>query len=245
MSRKESNPTAEALREIEASGDRFADWASHHAALILGIIAGVLVLAAGIGLYTQFSASARDAASDALAAATSEYRQAMGADPVGGPIAEPANPEVARRTRTEYAARFEAIGKEHSGTTAGAIALLESGSLYAQLGESDEAAARFVAARDDSRGTAIEALASMRLASLAEERGDLGAAAKAFETASRVSAYPLRGAALAEAARCWALEGDSDSALTAYQRLEGEFPDQLLAPHISAMLDELRLRSSL
>ena len=125
MARKKSNPTAESLREIEASGDRLTEWASHNAALILGSIAAILVLAAGAGLWMQHGANARDRAADALAQAASDYRRAMGADPGGGPIAEPANAELAERARSEFAVRFEAVGREHAGTASGAIAMLE------------------------------------------------------------------------------------------------------------------------
>ena len=44
MARKKNpNPTAETLREIEASGDYVVEWASEHAALILGVLASILV----------------------------------------------------------------------------------------------------------------------------------------------------------------------------------------------------------
>ena len=103
--KKDKNPTAETLRDLEESGDRIAEWASEHAALILGVIAAILVVAAGAGLYSQARANSRDAAADDLAIATSQYRRAMGADPIGGEIPEPANPELAERTRSESVER--------------------------------------------------------------------------------------------------------------------------------------------
>ena len=75
------SPTAETLRDIEESGDRIAEWASENAALILSVIAAILVLAGGVGLYVQGQESSRDDAADALAIATSQYRQAMGKQP--------------------------------------------------------------------------------------------------------------------------------------------------------------------
>ncbi|MAG29493.1 MAG: hypothetical protein CL908_01210 [Deltaproteobacteria bacterium] len=242
MAKKAPNTAADALAEIEATGDRVADWAASNAALILGVIAGLLVLAAAGGFYIQHASDSRDAAADALAIATSQYRQAMGADPTtGGPVVEPANAELAERTRTEYAERFASLGQAHAGTAAGALAWLEAGRLQAELGRLEEAAASFISARGAAGESAVGALASLRIAALAENRGDDQAAAEAFERAATVEAYPLRAAALGEAARCWVAAAQPERALAAYQRLEAEYPDELVAPHIASLIGELRL----
>ena len=242
MARKKSNPTADSLRDLEATGERLAEWLSNNAALILGSIAGILVLAAGLGLWSQHSANTRELAADALALATSDYRRAMGADPGGGPIPEPANAELAERNRSDFAVRFETIGREHTGTASGSIAMLEAGGLRLQLGDFEAATASFEAARESAGDSAISALAAIRLAGLSESRGDMAAAAQAYEEASEVEAYPLRAEALAAAARCWVAAKQMDRALAAYQRLESEFPDQRPAPQIESLLAELRLR---
>lgn len=237
------NPTAETLAELEATGDRLTEWASEHAAVILGVIAAILVLAAAVGFYVQHGSDARDQAANALAIASSQYRQAMGADPAGGPIPEPANPELGQRTRSEFADRFAALGREHANTSAGAIAWLKAGALQVELDRDDDARASFEAARRAAGKTAASAIASTRLAALAERQGDPVAAAEAFESAAAVTAYPLRAAALADAARCWADAGETQRALEAYQRLESEFPDELAPPHVAARIAELRLQS--
>jgi len=53
VAKKKSDPAGDALRELEQTGDRVADWASQNAALILGVIAAILVIAAGAGLYVR------------------------------------------------------------------------------------------------------------------------------------------------------------------------------------------------
>lgn len=240
MTRKETNTAAQTLAELEASGDRLAEWSSEHAATILAVIAAVLVAAAAVGFYFQHRSESRKEAANALALATSEYRQAMGADPMGGTIPEPANPEVARATRTEYSERFAALAAAHPKTTSGALAWLEAGQLAAELGDRDEAKARFEKARDAAAGTAIGALAWIRLAELAEDASDLAAAASAYESAAGIAAYPLRANALADAARCWIGAGETAKGLAVYQRLESEFPDQSASPPIEALVEELR-----
>jgi tetratricopeptide (TPR) repeat protein len=240
VARKKSDPAGDALRELENTGDRVADWASQNAALILGAIAAILVVAAGTGLYIQHGSTARDEAANALAKATSQYRLAMGADPNGGPIAEPANPELAERTRTQFVDRFTAVAREYEGTAAGVVAWLEVGKLQAELGFPDEAFASFTAARDAAGELALAALASTRLAALAEDRGDPAAAAEAYEAAAGVAAYPMRAEALTSAARCWVEADDVDRALAAYQRVEAEYPDEPVAPPVEALIAELR-----
>jgi tetratricopeptide (TPR) repeat protein len=241
VAKKKSDPAGDALRELEHTGDRVADWAAENAALILGAIAAILVIAAGAGLYVQHGSDARDKAADALALATSQYRMAMGADPTGGPIAEPANPELAERTRTKFVERFTKVAHEYDGTAAGVVAWLEAGNLQAELGRPDEAIASFTAARDAAGDLALSALASTRLAALAEDRGDPAAAAEAYESAAGVAAYPMRAEALTAAARCWVEAGQADRALSAYQRVEAEYPNEPIAPPIEALIAELRL----
>lgn len=236
------NPAAETLRELEESGDRVAEWASENATTILATIAGILLLAGGIGLYVQAGEEARDEAANDLALATTQYRTAMGADPVAGPIPEPANPELAESTRSEFVGRFAEVARAHPGTTAGAVAWLEAGQLQTELGKLEAAAESFARARDGAADSAIAAIAQTRLANLAEGRGDPATAAAAYEDAAAIEAYPLRAAALADAARCWAQAGNADRALDTFRRLETEYPDEPVAPPVAALVAELRAR---
>jgi len=90
------------------------------------------------------------------------------ADPLGGPIPETANPELAERTRSEYVERFVRVAEAHPGTAAGAVAWLEAGGLQIELGRLDEAVRSFESARDAAGDSAIAALAWTRIAGLAE-----------------------------------------------------------------------------
>lgn len=243
MTSKETNTAAETLAELEAKSDRVAEWASANAARILAVLAAVLVAAAAIGFYFQHRSSSQQAAATELAKTTGDYRSAMGADPLGGPIPEPANAEVAASTRAQYSERFAALAAAHPGTTAGAIAWLEGAQIALDLGQKDEAKARFERARDTLPGSSIAALASIRLAALAENGGDFAAAATAYESAAGIQAYALRARALADAARCWIQAGEREKGLAAFQRLESEFPDEAVAAPIEALVEELRARS--
>lgn len=242
MSRKETNTAAETLAELEATGDRLAEWSARNATVILAAIAALLVAAAAVGFYVQHRSSNKQEAANALALATSEYRQAMGADPLGGPIPEPANPAVAESTRKQFRERFVAVATEHPKAISGALAWLEAGRLSLDLGQREEAKSQFERARDAATGTAVAALAWIRIAELAESSGDLAGAAQAYEAAAGISAYPLRAGALGDAARCWIGAGENEKGLAAYQRLESEFPDHAVAPAIEALIAEVRAR---
>jgi len=243
VTRKDTNSAAQTLAELEATGDRLAEWSSQHAAAILAVIAAVLVIAAGVGFYLQHKSEDRQAANDALALASSEYRQAMGAEPFGGLIPEPANPEVARTTRERFVERFVAVASEHPETTAGALAWLEAGQLSFELGRLDDAKAQFENAREGAGRSAVSALAWNRLAGLAEDAGDLAGAAAAYESAAAVPSYPLRANALGDAARCWIGAGENAKGLAAFQRLESEFPDQAASPPVEALVQSIRAKS--
>jgi predicted negative regulator of RcsB-dependent stress response len=243
VTRKQTNPAAQTLAELEAQSDRLAAWSSEHAARILSVIAAVLVAAAAVGFYLQHRSDQQQAAANALALATSEYRQAMGADPLGGEIPEPANPSVATQTRTEFSERFTEVATTYPKTTSGALAWLEAGQLSLDLGQREEAKTRFERARDAAGSSTIAALAWIRLAELAEEAGSWSDAAQAYESAAGIAAYPLRGNALGDAARCWVAAGDATKALAAFQRLESEFPDRAVPAAIESLLEETRARS--
>jgi len=221
-----------------------ARWAAEHAAVVLGTIAAVLVFAAIFGFWIQHRSSAREEAADALARASSEYRQAMGAELGAAMIPEPANPELAVAAREAAVVRFEAVATEHAGTSSAALARLEAGSRQLELGRVDDATTSFEAARDAEPGGAIGALAWSRLAGLAEARGDWAAAAEAHESAAAIESYPGRAESLASAARCWATLEDADRALAAFQRLEVEFPNALAPPDVEALVVELGARTA-
>lgn len=244
MAKKETmSSAAKTLAELEVRGDRLTEWSNEHRTKILVSIVVVLAVAAIGGFYLQHRAGVSTEAANALALATSEYRQAMGADPMGGEIPEPANPAVALEARKKFAERFAAVATEHAGTTSGALAWLEAGQRSLELGERDEARARFEKARDGASDSAIAALAWVRLAELAEDAKDFAGAAAAYEAAAAIPSYPLRAAALAEAARCFVGAGEKDKGLATFQRLESEFPDETIAPPIQAMFQELRASS--
>jgi len=105
MARKQA-ATIEALDEIQGAADHLAEWIREHLMLVVGVVAGLLVLAGGISFYmTSRTGHEQDAAS-ALALAREEYLEAMGAGPGAFEVPELANPEAGARIRGEYAEKL-------------------------------------------------------------------------------------------------------------------------------------------
>lgn len=233
------------LEELESVGERLAQWVGANPAVVLGVAGAILLGAASFGGYRAFSHAQADKASTALAKLHGEFVLAMGGKATEIEIPEPANPETAKATRTEYADKYVALAKEWSGTPTAALSLLEAGELFAKLGNPDRALEVFRQASEQaSVDSPIRAVIASRTGHLQEEKGDFEAAARSYETAAAVPGFPLHTDTLAQAARCWAEAGKPEQALAIYQRLKSDSPDLKLAPYVEARLQEIEARSS-
>lgn len=244
MAQRHKDQPADTLEELESIGERLAQWVGANPVIVLGIAGAILLAAAGYGGYRAWSHSQANSGSAALATLHADFVEAMGGKPTDVEVPEPANPETAKTVRTEYADKYLALATEWSGSPTGALALLEAGQLFAQLGNTDRALEVFQqAAADAPSGSPIRGVVDSRVGHLLESKGDFEAAAKAHEAAAAIPGFPLRVEALAAAARCWAEAGKPDQALAIYQRLKSESPDLQLAPHVEARLSEIEARS--
>jgi tetratricopeptide (TPR) repeat protein len=237
--RQTEDSAARTLEEIERESDRLAEWIDTNQMLLLGIVGGVLVVAAIVGFSMSGREAAREAAALELADLQVDYRVAMGAAPAAFEIAEPANPETAVAVRTEYLSRFEALAQENAGTTVGAMAALDQSRIQEALGDSEGALVTIEAALDElGRGKPAHSLLEARRAALFEEAGLWGDAAGAWESAASESG-PLTGEWLANAARCWAEAGERDKALAAWKRFESLAIQTRVPPYVRARIEEL------
>jgi hypothetical protein len=233
MARKSHHPAAaETLEEIQSAADQLAEWIRTHLWLVVGSIAALLVVAAGIQFATTQSARREEAASAALARVRADYLAAMGA-PLGSlEVPELANPQAAASIRSEYVERYGELAAAHRGTVSGALALVAAGDLLKEGGDTAgaiemwEELLRDSGASDGVRGIALE-----RVASAHEDAGSWLEAGARHEQAAALSGYPLRYWALADAARCFAAAGDDARALALYDRLEAEAPELRLPDH--------------
>jgi predicted negative regulator of RcsB-dependent stress response len=234
---QESNQAEETLHQIEEGFDKLAHWTSENRVVLAIVVGVVLLAAAGADLYRSHRESAGDEASAALAQVRSDYLAAMGAEPGAMTFVEPANPEVARSTRERFVKEFESVGHEHAGTTAGALALLEAGSIHQELGAPHLAEEDWQAGLESTpEGSSLRALILQRLARAKEDAGDWAAAAETHERAARIQDYPDHWTALADAARCYLDADDVDKALALFGELEaGEALDRVPAPTVARL----------
>jgi tetratricopeptide (TPR) repeat protein len=233
---------ADPIDGLNAQVDHLAGWVAHHRHVALGAAAVVLLAAAGWGVWETLATRRELRASAALSRAQAEFRQAMGATPGALEVTEPANPELATRARRDSAASLLAVGEENPRTRAGVVARLLAGNRLWELGESQPALDAWEAARRAApSGSPLRALVLLRLAEAHEAQGRFAEAAAAFEEAAGIEDYPLRYAALGEAARCFAEAGDAARAVALFDRIEAEAPETILAEHLRARLRELRI----
>lgn len=241
MSQQRRETHHDTLEQLESLGDRLVHGVAAQPWLVIGVAGGILLLAAGIGGLRAWRNAERNEASAALARIHHDYVLAMGGQ--AGDLAppEPANPETARGVRNDFVQRFLDLASQHAGTSTAALARLEASDIYRALGAPDQALETLeTGARELAPDSPVRAVVLTRIAGLREADGDFAAAARAYQDAADIEGYPLRHAALADAARCWAEAGDSAAALAAYDRLRAEAPNAALAPHVEARLQELR-----
>jgi tetratricopeptide (TPR) repeat protein len=234
------------LEQLQTASDRLAVWLDRNAFAVLGGALALLLLA-GLAIFlVSRGESAEESASSALSKVRDDYRAAMGASPEDATIPEPANPETARRVRTEYRARFAEVAERHPGTAAAALALLETGEREHELGE-PEAALRIWTEGEAAlpRDHPVRAFFLRRIGAARESQSAWAEAAQAYEAAAGIEAYPLRYSALADAARCYAEAGDAERAIAAFERIEREAPDVRTPPYVAARIRELRARRDL
>lgn len=239
MARKEG-VAGETLHEIEGAADKMGDWIQSNLGVVVGGIVALLV-AVGLASYlARTGEQAEQAASVAFAEAQSEYLSAMGAAPGALAVPELANPETAKRVRSEYRARFDEVAAEHAGTVGGVLARLESAELANASGAPEEALAAY--ARILEEGTPngrLRGIVLQRSAQALEAADRFADAAEHHLEAGELSEYPLRHWALADAARCFQTAGDAERALLLYKRLDTDAPEIRLSELQRAMRQEL------
>ena len=243
MARRRSEASTDALEELESLSQRLAFWLESNWKLVVGVAAVLLLAAAIAGAFTTWRRHQVEAASAAVADLRREFVVAMGGEPGDVEVPEPANPERAERVRSEFVTRFVETARQYPGSAASAVALLEAGEIYIDLGAPHEALALWEeGALGLPRDSALRAMLLDRSGPLLESEGRFADAADAYEQAAAIEVYPMRYPALAEAARC-RLEADQpDAALAIYQRFEREAPQFAIPDYIEGPLRELALR---
>lgn len=239
MATRRGAPNNELVEEIDSIFDRGAAWVGSHPQYVLIAFGALLALAAGIGFAREQRAGSTARAEAATAGVYDAYLLAMGAQRGDREAPEPANPELARRTRAEYAAKLLEAAAEYPGTPAATnTRLLAAGLLEQSENAAGAEAARKLAAEDAPQGTPVAAIAWSRWAVVLENKGDLPAAAEAFEKAAEIES-PGQVLALGDAARCYAQLGEDAKALALFERAE-KLGAEVLPLHVRQRLLELR-----
>ncbi len=232
-------PPAELVQELDSVFERGAAWVGAHPQIVLVVIGALLAAAAAIGGLGSLRTSRAKAAEAEISGVYDAYLAAMGASPGAREVPEPANVEIGRKTRAEFSAKLLAAAKNHDESAAAVAGRLQAAELLENVGDADGAfKARELAAKHGPSGSGATAIALARYAVALEAKGNLTEAAQALEESGEIDS-PARALALADAARCYALAGDSKRALELYARAEEIGVDEVPI-HVRQRLIELR-----
>jgi hypothetical protein len=241
--RNNSHAPGELVQELDSIFDRGAHWVSERPFIALAAIGAVLLGAAIAGGLISLRERAMHAAEAEISGVYDAYLAAMGAPPGAREVPEPANPEIGRKTREEFAAKLLAAAGNHDDSAAAALARLQAADLLEQNGQADAAfSARELAANSAPSGSGVAAIALSRYAVALETKGNLEGAAAAFEDAGGIRS-PGRVLALADAARCHALAGNTTRALELFAQAE-KLGAEEIPQHVRQRLAELRASTS-
>ncbi|HVN40294.1 MAG TPA: hypothetical protein VMW19_19195 [Myxococcota bacterium] len=223
---KHPTGAAETLDDLQSAADRLGMFLQSNLRVVVLAVVLLLVLAGAASLVVSSRRRAETDASIALADARADYLQAMGAPPGSLQVPKLANPEAAKKIRSEYENRYAKIADERTGTVSGALARLEAAELQLEDGETDAAleTLRKANAQAPSRPS-LQGVILQREAQVLEQANRFAEAAALHEQAAGLAGYPLRDYALADAARCRAIAGETDKARELYARLDKQAPD--------------------
>jgi len=244
VARTQHDAATETLHEIDGFFDRIANWAAANQPVAWGLLAGILGVTLIVSVVGVVRDSSRKAASEAVGEAQTDYLEAMGANSFVASFAEPANPETARATREEYAARLAAAADAHAGTAPAAAGRIEEAGILGELGDEEGAiAALRTAVEEAPAGSALQGVALVDLAVRLEETSPADAS-RAYERAGRIDDFPGAPAALAHAARTALDAGETARALALFDEIESAADDGgngiTAPPFIAARLREAR-----
>lgn len=222
--RDESKKAKETLEEIESLFDRGANWVSENPRTVLITLFGVLLVTASVAATQWHFRSQRLAASEEVGLVQAEYLDEMGGGPLQPEVVEPANPETALETRTEYAGRLLESAAQYSRSAAAVLGRIEAGVLLNEAEDEAGAEAAWRSGLADAPAGPLRAALLVRLAAEVEDEGP-AEASNWYEEAGRTKGFAHARRALAHAARSAADAGDTQRALELFAELEAQLEE--------------------
>ena len=237
---KTKQESSDAILEIAEMNDRLGDWVANNPAIVVSVIVAVLLIAGALGGMRAYQQNQAEAAFSELNELRASLLEALGGSPGDVELPEPANPELARETRSGYAQRFQSFAEDHAGSAAAGLAQLEAGDLLQVNGELAAAETAWETARDTlGSGSSLAALVELRLARTHEDAGRWQEAAEAYGRAGAVDDFPLRQQSLAQSARAYQHAEMPDKAREMAAAVDLEDSSLRLPEHLDAVLGEL------
>jgi len=208
---------AKELTKAEIRRNPLADWVAAAAQAIrerqrlaAGILAGILVIGAGIGAYTWYQEQQEREAQGLLV-------KAYGAMWGDAPSAQ-RNPDEAKKVYAEIAAKY-------AGTVAAEEALIRLGNLQFDGNKYDEAVGTYGSYLTTYPRGRFRVMAGVGKAYAEEAKGDLAAAEKTLsQVAEAAKDDPLAGEAYSSLAHVYEAMKKPEDALRVYSQIAERFP---------------------
>lgn len=188
--------------------------------LVYGLLAGLVLLVAGIAGYVYYQTLQQAEAEQLLAQATPLYEQGDYRAALDGAGGTPG---------------LLAISDDYSGTQAGNLATYYAADALYRLGEYDRALELFQAFDKTEDFIGASALAAQ--AAIYENRGEYGRAAELYQQAAQQFPNNLTSPKyMLSAGRAYEEAGDFAAAITMYERIQDEYPDSNQAQDVGRYL---------
>ncbi len=220
-----------------AAANQSAVWLKHHRTIVIGSVAAVVVLVAGVWIGVTVSESRRVQATQLFGEALDVRNAEVAADPSkAAPTATP--PVFASKTDRAKAARdaFQKVVDQASSSGAADLARFYVADLDVTLGEADKALPIFQKLGDDlSPEDSLYFLAVERAAYLLEQKGDTAGAIRTWEKLTGSNKRFYADHALYQLARIHADKGEVDKARELLGRIEKDFPTSSVMPKVEEL----------
>ena len=217
---KRAGATPEPAPEQPDRGQQTVDWIAKYRRQVIGALAAVIVLAAGVWITVQYQRNKEAQAERSL----NEARVA----------AQSGNLPLA-------ASDLSRLVASHGGTTAADEAIILLAQVRLIQDQPSLAAQELRGALSGGLESQFRAPAHGLLGTAEEQLGNMAAAGEAYERAADESWYTfLKAQYLSDAGRVYWAAGDTTRALEAYERVLSDFEDSPSSTEVRVRLGELR-----
>lgn len=223
--------------DFQARGFELVEWIHENQKYVLGFIGLVVLIGAGLGVYSLSTRSTNLSASKELSAAVEVVEAEVGPELPGLTQEGALRFETAKEKSDKALEKLSAVWTSHPGTGAATLARLYAGNAALDAGDDDAAIqhyGEFLSATPKTDPLYFAGLNGR--AAAYESKGQNDSALADYQALADLGDAPSRDAALVSLARLHLKAGNKDKAKAALDRFNRDFPDSALKPAADDLL---------